>query len=182
MPRVEAKNLEGFLQAVTNTRRAITNASKRAMTDAIKPIVTAYKGNLSAMANNQPSVVSKVGADGRRTYATRTTKLQNSPTSKVWPFPDRTGVAGIVGPKAGVAPHAHLVERGTRYRMRLRIGGKYKIVEFWITHGQMRRHEQDRNTGVMPAFGPLNRAVIATRGIVNNTLVKSLATHFASDR
>ncbi len=100
--------------------------------------------------------------------------------NKTWNFPDGTGVAGFVGPKSGEAPHAHLVEFGTRYRMRLRIRGKYAIVEFWISHGMLFRHEQDRRTGVMPAFKPLQMAVASSENAVKNLLRAKLHQYLST--
>lgn len=99
---------------------------------------------------------------------------------KMWKFPDGTGWAGIIGTKSGLAPHAHLVEDGTKFRKRTRygIGGRFKFMmrkEFWNTlrpqfrkrfTGMLKRKpgtrpfmlspgDPETKTGVMPAFHPL---------------------------
>lgn len=84
-------------------------------------------------------------------------RIKTVVASKVWPFPDRTGYAGIIGTISGMAPHAHLIEHGTKFRYRTKygIGGKFAWV---MLVKKLQPGDPETKTGVMPATHPLQRA------------------------
>lgn len=111
-------------------------------------------------------------------------RMKDVVAHKLWKFPDGSGYAGIIGTKSGMAPHAHLVEDGTKYRMRRGkdgkggIGGRFKFMmkpEFWSNRRVGIRNQfrgkivkklgtrpfllspgdPETRTGIMPALHPL---------------------------
>jgi HK97 gp10 family phage protein len=110
-------------------RRKVRSATRAATQEANKPIAQAYENGLRAHDTDGPAVRKRNGVYEPRPHISQTVG------SKVWRYPDGNGYAGIVGTKSGQAPHAHLLEHGTKFRYRKKIGGKYAYVEVMIQKG-----------------------------------------------
>ncbi len=110
-------------------------------------------------------------------------RIKKTVAYKVWRYPDESGYAGIVGTKSGMSPHAHLIEDGTKARLRDKygIGGRFKYMMkksvrnpnpkkiptrlvlvhkpgWGIKPGTLMPGEPPTRTGVMPATHPLQLA------------------------
>lgn len=106
--------------------RAGTNAATRVFR---KHLQAAASGNISD--DNPPLMYDRTTGE----YVNRP-HLYESMTVKIWRKPDGSGYCGYAGPQSKKAPHAHLVEHGTKAR--------------YTKLGQYR--------GIMPAFHPFQRA------------------------
>ncbi len=98
--------------------------------------------------------------------------LRRSLAKKVKTYRRTATVVGIIGPKSRAAPHAHLVEFGTkpRYRGKKRKGERMRRVFRAVRIGGRWGY-----TGSMPAFAPLRRAFYSTLSKVKHTMRKKLA-------
>lgn len=177
---------QAFIDSFKTLATRITNTAMRdALKIALQPVVNAYTNELKKTTGTGPPVIKrKNGAYGPRL------RLWMTAGSKVWQFPDRTGYAGMVGPRANLAPHARLIEEGADgrtqeggkgFRCRKKIGGKYFIVEIWIQWGFTRKKTgktygpDDRTTGVMKAYHPLAIASAATQAQCQAIFVQEYA-------
>lgn len=152
-------NLSDAINALDSLKRTTKAACRYALNQSLVPMVEAYRQQLSGIIGKQPAI-----RRDRKTgqYVPRLERLYQTPAKRIWNFPDGTGFAGLVGPKSGRAPHAHLVEHGTKARFRKKIGGKYYLVEVKIqrtgTNFQGIAPDAARETGTMPALQPLQKA------------------------
>lgn len=96
------------------------DATRKALTEACKVYEMVYKSLLP-----------------RGTQYKLKPRIKEVTAYKIWKFPDGMGFAGIIGTKSGMAPHAHLIEDGTKYRFRTGdvknggrggIGGRFKFL------------------------------------------------------
>lgn len=170
-------NLVEALYEIDRTTRIIKAANKYAVNQATAPLVEAYKANLTAHIGSHPAVM-RDKATGE--LVPRSMRLFQSPTKRVWAFPDGNGHAGIVGPKSNTAPHAHLVEKGTVVRFRKKIAGKYQIVEIKIqasgTNFRGLRPPEARRSGQMIGTHPLQRAFDSAISAAQSVYTKAFAT------
>lgn len=84
-------------------------------------------------------------------------KLRDSLAIRVKSYSNNGVTVGVVGPRSGVAPYAHLVEYGTKMRYWKTVGGEnmYRYVPSLDAVITVSAHP----TGVMPAYQFLGRAV-----------------------
>lgn len=162
---IEGTNLLSALDELDRMTRVARKGCRDALDESLTPMVAAYKSNLAALPHKlQRPAVMKDRKTGE--YRPRVMRLAMTPRKRVWPFPDGTGFAGLVGPKSGTAPHAHLIESGTRIRYRKKIGGKYWLVEVKIqktgTNFRNVPPPEARAAGFQAAYHPLQRAFDAT--------------------
>ena len=122
-------NFDNVVKDMEETRKKVRSANRAATQEAVKPIASAYESGLRKHDTEGPAVRKVNGAYVPRPHISQTVG------SKIWRFPDGTGYAGIVGTKSGMAPHAHLLENGTKFRYRKKIGGKFAWVEVLIQKG-----------------------------------------------
>lgn len=71
-------------------------------------------------------------------------RMKDVVAHKIWKYPDGTGMAAIIGTISGMAPHAHLVEDGTKERLRSKygIGGHFRFMMKDVYHNP---HAVSRN-------------------------------------
>ncbi len=99
------------------------------------------------------SVLLKATRRNVRAIGKVTGTLLKSLTKKVKTYSRTSTVAGIVGPRARAAPHAHLVEYGT----------------------DPRYHKSGKSVGRMPILAPFRRAFYSTAPEVKRVMRKKLA-------
>lgn len=106
-------------------------------------------------------------------YVLRAYRIKQAVAHKIWPYPDRTGFSGIIGVMSRMAPHAHLIEDGTKYRYRTKkgIGGKYAWV---MTVKKLKPGDPGTRTGTMPASHPLLRSFNLGIGYAKDTFIAVL--------
>jgi len=136
--------LNKVAEDLEKVRKQVRSATRASVQAANVPIAKAYEDGLRPHDTDEPAVRKVNGSFVPRPH------LSQAVGSKVWRYPDGRGYAGIVGTLRGKAPHAHLIENGTKYRFRKKIGGKYAYVEVLIRRGF--RPPSVRRTGTAKGY------------------------------
>ena len=153
-------DMTSTITAVHRLQGNVTKAAKDAVLAGGAVLASAYRAELKKHAKGI----------ARDTKGEIRPHLSEVVTTKAYVWPNGNGVSSYTGTSGPKKQHTHLLEKGTKRRVRAGIGGKYLWVEIAMQEGRLPliQHKGPnkglprRGAGISPAFHPLQKSIDAT--------------------